>query len=360
MLLSVGIVGLPNVGKSTFFNALTKSSSASAQNYPFCTIEPNHSIVQVPDVRLESIAKVSASKAIIPAQLEFVDIAGLVKGASKGEGLGNKFLDNIRNVHAIVHLSRCFIDKDIVHVNSKLDPVTDIEVINTELILADLLRLEKVLDSFKKRARVDKKLDSTVIEIERMIQILESNKLLYQYKGDFSEALVRELQLLTFKPMIYVANVDEAAVEEGNELVRNIEQFLGSKIITISAKIEEEIVNMKSEEDKKMFLEILGNKTGLERIIERAYSILGLISYFTSGEKESRAWTILKGSKAPVAAGAIHSDFEIGFIRAEVVDYKTFVDKGGWVAARSFGKVRSEGKEYIVQDGDIISFLHNK
>ena len=360
MVLSVGIVGLPNVGKSTFFNALTKSSIASAENYPFCTIDPNHSIVPVPDDRLQKISNISNSKKIIHAQLEFVDIAGLVKGASKGEGLGNKFLDNIRNVDAIIHLTRCFDDNDIIHVNNKIDPIQDIKIINSELILADMLRVEKALESLEKRIKLDKKLGPYLVEAKKIMEILDRGEMLYKYREEFSEFLKNELQLLTLKPMIYVANVDDSELNQEIKRVKEIEKFVEDKVIVISAKIEQEIVNMESEEDREMFLEMLGNKSGLDRIIERAYEILNLISYFTSGIEETRAWTIKKGCLAPEAAGVIHSDFQDAFIRAEVIDCKTFITSNGWNRAKSIGKVRTEGKEYVTQDGDIMLFLHNK
>ena len=347
--MKLGIVGLPNVGKSTLFNSLTKAGAESA-NYPFCTIDPNVGVVPVPDERLEVLGEMHHSAKIVPAAIEFVDIAGLVKGASKGEGLGNQFLSNIREVDAIVHVVRCFEDSNIVHVDGNVDPLRDIETINLELIFSDIEILERRIAKSVKAARADKKLAGEVDMLNRLKSFLEEGHLAknFECKSEDEENWFGEYNLLTAKPVIYAANVAEEFAKEEK-----------SEVFVICAQIEQEIAEL-DEDEKKMFLEDLGlAESGLEKLIRASYRILGLISYLTSGEQETKAWTITKGTKAPQAAGKIHTDFERGFIRAEVVSYENLVENGGYNGAREKGLVRSEGKEYVVQDGDVVLFRFN-
>lgn len=364
--MKLGIVGLPNVGKSTLFNSLTKAGAESA-NYPFCTIDPNIGVVPVPDERLDVLAKMHNSAKIVPAVIEFVDIAGLVKGASKGEGLGNQFLSNIREVDAIVHVVRCFEDANIVHVDGDINPLRDIETINLELIFSDIEVLDRRIAKTSRGAKNDKKLAKEYEFQNKIKAFLEDGKMAKSYEpaDEDEEIWFAEYNLLTSKPVIYAANVsedelaDDASGNEGVAKVRELAKEEGSEVFVICAQIEQEIAEL-DDEEKKMFLEDLGLKeSGLEKLIKASYSLLGLISYITSGEPETRAWTIKKGTKAPQAAGKIHTDFERGFIRAEVVAYDALVELGSLLAAREKGQVRSEGKEYVVQDGDVILFRFN-
>ena len=364
--MKLGIVGLPNVGKSTLFNSLTKAGAESA-NYPFCTIDPNIGIVAVPDERLKLLGDMYQSKKVTPAVIEFVDIAGLVKGASKGEGLGNQFLSNIREVDAIVHVVRCFEDTNVIHVDGSVDPLRDIETINLELIFSDLEVLERRLSKVSKAARMDKTCAKELALLERIKGHLESGKPAKTMEADDEDerALLREYNLLTYKPVIYAANVaEEDLADDGasNEKVAQVRKFAGqedSEVFVICAQIEQEISEL-DEDEKTMFLEELGlSESGLEKLIRASYHILGLMSFLTAGEDETRAWTIKIGTKAPQAAGKIHSDFERGFIKAEVVNYRDLLEQGSLSAAREKGLVGIEGKDYVVKDGDVILFRFN-
>ena len=364
--MKLGIVGLPNVGKSTLFNSLTKAGAESA-NYPFCTIDPNVGIVSVPDHRLDELAKLYDSAKIVPAVIEFVDIAGLVKGASKGEGLGNQFLSNIREVDAIVHVVRCFENDNIVHVDGSINPLRDIETINLELIFSDIEIMERRYAKVSKGARNDKSLAKEADLVKKVIAHLEDGKMARTLEIDDEEEqlLMQSFNLLTGKPVIYAANVSEdelADDAQNNPFVKSVREFAateGSEVFVICAQIEQEIAEL-DEDEKKMFLEDLGlSESGLEKLIKASYRLLGLISYLTAGPTESRAWTIKKGTKAPQAAGKIHTDFERGFIKAEVVNYQDLLDCGSYAGAREKGLVRMEGKEYVVQDGDVILFRFN-
>ncbi|WP_434309334.1 redox-regulated ATPase YchF [Hominifimenecus sp. rT4P-3] len=364
--MKLGIVGLPNVGKSTLFNSLTKAGAESA-NYPFCTIDPNVGIVTVPDFRLGLLANMYQSRKVTPAVIEFVDIAGLVKGASKGEGLGNQFLSNIREVDAIVHVVRCFEDTNVVHVDGSVDPIRDIETINLELIFSDLEILERRIAKTAKVARNDKAAAAELETLNKVKEWLEAEKPAKTLvpADDEEAARIASFNLLTAKPVIYAANVNEDDLADdgsSNPFVQKVRAFAAgedSEVFVICAKIEEEISELE-EDEKKMFLEDLGlTESGLEKLITASYHLLGLISYLTAGEQETRAWTIKKGTKAPQAAGKIHSDFERGFIRAEVVNYQALLDAGSYAAAKEKGVVGLEGKEYVVQDGDVILFRFN-
>lgn len=362
MALRCGIVGLPNVGKSTLFNAIT-AKQAEAENYPFCTIDPNVGMVLVPDKRLQQLSEIAKTSTIIPATIELVDIAGLVRGASKGEGLGNQFLSHIREVDAIVHVVRCFEDTNVIHVHGKVDPADDIATIETELILADLESMEKRLDKLKKNAKKEKELLPAVDLAEKLIDGLGNGtpaRLLLE--TDEEKLLGNQFFLLSAKPVLYAANVSDSDLPEGNSFTAKVAEIAekeDAKMLIISAKTEAEIAEL-PEEDRPEFLESLGlEMSGLDRIIRTAYDLLGLHTYFTAGEKEVRAWTIRKGAAAPEAAGVIHTDFEKGFIRAEVIAYDDMISCGSEQKAKEAGKMRSEGKEYVVKDGDVIVFRFN-
>ena len=361
--MKLGIVGLPNVGKSTLFNSLTKAGAESA-NYPFCTIDPNVGVVAVPDERLGKLADLYHSVKVTPAVIEFVDIAGLVKGASKGEGLGNQFLANIREVDAIIHVVRCFEDPNVIHVDGSVDPMRDIETINLELIFSDIEILERRIAKTARGARNDKALAKELDLLQRVKAHLEEGKTAKTFDGaedEEEQACLASCNLLTAKPVIYAANVaeDDGASNEHVQKVREFAEGENSEVFVICAQIEEEISEL-DEDEKKMFLDDLGiGESGLDKLIKASYRLLGLISYLTAGEKETRAWTIKVGTKAPQAAGKIHSDFERGFIRAEVVNYQDLLDCGSIAAAKAKGLVGSEGKEYVVKDGDVIEFLFN-
>lgn len=360
-----GIVGLPNVGKSTLFNALTASSNAQAANFPFCTIEPNVGMVPVPDDRMDALVKIVNPQRVVNSSMQFVDIAGLVRGASKGEGLGNAFLAHVREVDAIAHIVRCFEDDDVIHVDGKVDPISDIETINAELALKDLDTVDRVIHREGKNARGgDKDSLALVKACEAIRVLLDQGKpaRLYECKDESEEKLVRQLMLITRKQVLYVTNVSEDQVTTGNPLVDKVREIAASEgagVVVVSAKIEAEIAQMEKEE-QIAFLEDLGLKeSGLSQLIKAGYSLLGLINYFTAGVKEVRSWTIEKGWKAPAAAGVIHSDFERGFIRAETIAYDDYVKFGGEQGAKEAGKMRIEGKEYVVQDGDVMHFRFN-
>lgn len=365
MALSIGIVGLPNVGKSTLFNALTKAQNAEAANYPFCTIEPNKAIVAVPDKRIDKLSAIVKPQKIQNAIVEFTDIAGLVKGASTGAGLGNQFLSHIRETSAIVHVVRCFENENIIHVDGTVDPLRDIEVINTELILADIQTLENRISRLEKQAKTDKKAQP-VLDLAKKLHIhLNAGKpaIIFSETGtDAFAELTKETRLISVKPVIYAANVDENGLAEDNEYVKAVHKFAAdhnAESVKICAKIEEEMAGM-TDAERNEFLESLGvTEGGLDQIIHKGYHALGLISYFTAGVKEVRAWTIERGWKAPKSASVIHNDFERGFIRAEVIAFDDFIAYNGESGAKTAGKMRTEGKEYVVADGDVMHFLFN-
>lgn len=364
MSLQCGIVGLPNVGKSTLFNALTQTAAAQAANYPFCTIEPNIGRVNVPDERMEKLAKIAGSQELIPAQIEFVDIAGIVRGASKGEGLGNKFLSHIREVDAIINVVRCFEDENITHVEGLVDPLRDIELIQLELIIADLESLEKRIPSMEKKAKQEKEVAAQVEIAKRVIEVLKEGKAArsVEIKSEEEAKILRELQLISSKPQLFVCNLKENELA-GNKNSKKVEEFCvvnGYKVLKICAQIEAEVASLETEEEKKEFLESVGlNETGLAQIIRNSYSLLELITFFTVGPKECHAWTLKKGSSAPKAAGVIHTDFEKGFIRAETISYPDYISCNGEEGAKNAGKLRLEGKEYVTQDGDVFHFRFN-
>jgi ribosome-binding ATPase len=356
MSFKCGIVGLPNVGKSTLFNALTNSNKAQAANFPFCTIDPNIGIVPVPDKRLNNLAKVSKSKKIINTTISFVDIAGLVKGASKGEGLGNKFLSHIREVDAIIHMIRCFDSDDIQNVNPTVDPIRDLEIIETEMMLADLESIQKRLEKSNKK-NIDEE-QQKILEVA--LDCIDNNKDLSVLKNQFDKKLLNQSGLLSIKPKIFVCNVDEQSIQNGNEYTKKfIIKYGDENTLIVSADIENQINELENEE-RKNYMEMIGSKeTGLAMLIQKGYKILELETYFTSGLEETRAWTIEKNCTAPKAAGEIHTDFEKGFIRAETVSYNDFISSEGWVNSKTNGKMRLEGKEYIVKDGDVLNFRFN-
>jgi len=356
MSFKCGIVGLPNVGKSTLFNALTNSSKAQAANFPFCTIEPNVGVVPVPDERLDKLVEISQSKKKISTTIEFVDIAGLVEGASKGEGLGNKFLSHIREVDAVIHMIRCFDSDDIQNVNPTVDPVRDLEIIETEMMLADLESIQKRLEKNNK-----KNIDEEQLKIlEVALDCINNSKDIQILYEQFEKKLINQSSLLSLKPKIFVCNVDEASVQNGNKYTQVfIDKFSEKNTLIVSADIENQI-NQLANEEKENYMEMIGLKrTGLNMLIQKGYSILELDTYFTSGPKETRAWTIQKNCTAPKAAGEIHTDFEKGFIRAETIAYEDFIANQGWVNSKTNGKMRLEGKDYIVKDGDILNFRFN-
>ena len=362
-MLRAGIVGLPNVGKSTLFNAVVANAKAQAANFPFCTIEPNVGVVAVPDPRLDVLAKISESAEIIPARVEFVDIAGLVQGASKGEGLGNQFLANIREVDAIVHVVRCFENDDIIHVSGSIDPARDAEIINLELTLSDLAQVEKRLDRARKQAKKDKDVQAEVEVLEKLMPALNEGKTARTVDlTEEEDLLIKPLGLLTRKPVIYAANVNEDDLATGNEYVEKVKAIAateGAEVVLISAQVEAELVELSTAE-RADFLESLGvSEGGLRSLIRATYELLGLRTYFTTGPKETRAWTITAGMLAPQAAGVIHTDFERGFIRAETVAYDDLVAAGSMGSVKEKGQLRSEGKEYVVQEGDVLLFRFN-
>lgn len=365
MALSIGIVGLPNVGKSTLFNALTKAQNAESANYAFCTIEPNKAIVPVPDPRLAKIGALVKPNRIINSTIDFIDIAGLVPGASKGEGLGNRFLAHIRQTQAILHVVRCFDNDDIIHIDNSIDPIRDIETIETELVLADIQIADGILTRLKKQSKGDKDLIPKAAEVEALLDHLNNGEPAITFSGresEYMERFFRETGLITAKKMIYCANVDDDGQLKDNEYIQQVRDFAkkrGLETVKISAKMEEELIGLEEEEYQE-FLESYGvSESGLDKIIRTSFHTLGLLSYFTAGEIEVRSWTIQQGDKAPRAAAAIHTDFERGFIRAEVIAYNDYIKYGSEAACRTAGVLRSEGKEYVVQDGDVIHFLFN-
>lgn len=364
-MLRAGIVGLPNVGKSTLFNALTSSSNAQSENYPFCTIEPNVGVVSVPDERLEILQKLVKAEKIIPTAVEFVDIAGLVKGASKGEGLGNQFLHNIREVDAIIQVVRCFDDVNTIHVSGKVNPLDDIETINTELALADMASLEKRIERISKQAKSGDKQSITELKVFKKLYDLLSDATFINIEDHFEDEeleIAKNSQLMSIKPVIYAANVSETDLATGNAYVEQVKEYAskhGADVVVISAKIEAELVDL-SKEEAADYLNDLGVKSsGIERMIQSVYKLLDLTTFITAGEKEVHAWTVKTGSKAPKAAGVIHTDFERGFIRAEITGYDDFVSAGSYAVARDRGVTRLEGKEYVIKDGDIVHFRFN-
>ncbi len=365
MGLGVGIVGLPNIGKSTTFNALTKAQNAQAENYPFCTIEPNKAVVAVPDKRLDALAKIVDPDKIQYSQIDFVDIAGLVKGASKGEGLGNQFLSNIREVEVILHMVRCFEDQNVVHVEGDINPIRDVEIIETELIYSDITQLEKKIDKLKKEAKFDKKAAARLEVAKSLAEHLDALKPVNTFENKDDEAfeeLDKELRFLSNKDIIYGANVDEDSLVDGNEYVEKLKAHansVGADLIMLCAKIEEELIGMEDDEALEMLNDLGVAESGLEKIIHKAFDKLGLQSYFTAGKVEVRAWTIPQGSTAPKAAAVIHNDFEKGFIKAEVISYEDFITLGGESKCKEAGKLKLEGKDYIVQDGDVMHFRFN-
>jgi len=360
-----GIIGLPNVGKSTLFNALTESSKAEAANYPFATIEPNVGRVAVPDQRLEILGKIGKSEKIIPSYMDFVDIAGLVQGASKGEGLGNKFLGNIREVDAIAHVVRCFKDDNITHVSNSIDPISDIETINTEIQLSDIETLEIKKNSLEKKSKQgDKVIKNQISIIEKLLAKISD--LNFTQNNQYSEEdsqFINTLNLITIKPMLYICNVDENSVQNGNELSKKVEEYAikyNHNSVIVSAAIESQIAELENNEEKLEMIKEMGlNETTLTKVIKSGYDLLDLINYFTCGPKETRSWTINKNTLAPQAAGKIHTDFEKGFIRAETISYEDFIRFNGEVGSRDAGKLRQEGKDYIVKNGDVMHFLFN-
>lgn len=365
MSLSIGILGLPNVGKSTIFNALTRTQHAEAANYPFCTIEPNKAVIPVPDERVDKLTEQVSPKKTTYATVDFVDIAGLVKGASRGEGLGNKFLANVREADALLHVVRCFEDENVVHVDGSVDPLRDIEVIETELIMADYQAVENRLDGLKRRARSDRSLAGLLGQVEGLLAHLASGKPAIDFEGLSSDELakfLKESPLLTAKRIIYCANVDEDGLVGDNafvDAVSNYAQQKGADVIKVCARMEEELASLAPEEAAEFLSEYGVQESGLDQIARTGYHTLGLISYLTAGPKEVRAWTIRRGWKAPKAAGVIHTDFERGFIRAQVIRYEDYIEFGGEAPCREKGLMRTEGKDYVVQDGDVIEFLFN-
>lgn len=360
--MKCGIIGLPNVGKSTLFNALCENEQALAANYPFATIEPNSSLVKVPDSRLNEITKIAKPEKTIPAVFEIVDIAGLVKGASKGEGLGNAFLSNIRSVNALFHIVRCFEDNDIQHVENRIDPILDIEIIETELFLSDLEILERNYEKIKKFQRNDDEKNKAIV-LKKAIELISNEKNLQTHLEKNELKNLNEYKLISTKPVVYVCNVDESSAQNGNEYTNKVKTFALSKnseVLIVSAKIESEISQIQDDNEKQEFLESLGLKeTGLKRVIRKGYEILDYINFFTAGEKEVRAWTITKNDTAPLAAGVIHSDMEKGFIRAETISFEDFINYNGEQGAKEKGRLRLEGKDYVVNDGDVMHFLFN-
>jgi GTP-binding protein YchF len=364
MSLKCGIVGLPNVGKSTLFNALTQTASAQAANYPFCTIEPNIGKVNVPDERLEKLAKIAGSAQLIPVQIEFVDIAGLVRGASKGEGLGNQFLSHIREVDAIINVVRCFEDENITHVENSVDPIRDIELIQLELIIADLESLEKRLPNLEKKLKTEKDASQIIAMAKKVLEVLKDGKpaRLTEIKDQDEEKILKNLQLITSKPQLFVCNLKENELA-GNQHSQAVEEFCKKnnyQVLKICAQVEAEVASLETEEEKKEYLESIGLKeTGLSQIIRNSFSLLNLISFFTVGPKECHAWMLKKGSSAPKAAGEIHTDFEKGFIRARTIAYQDYIAFNGEDGAKNAGKLRDEGRDYITQDGDVFHFMFN-